>query len=59
MQELIGKHFKLEDLDYAITDVRNIGVDLMVYAQPSDDAGYRAAFRYIDIQAQLESPAEA
>jgi hypothetical protein len=55
MEQLLGQRFSLEDVDYAIVDVRNIQGDTMVYAEPAVAAAGpgRAAFRYADIEAHL------
>ena len=56
MQELIGKHFCIEGVEYAVVDVRSVGSTVMVYAQPQKAAGEKrltAAFRLDDIQPQL------
>ncbi len=55
MQYLVGKHFVLNEVDYAIVDVRNIEGDSMVYAEPvqADKGPGRAAFRYADIASSL------
>ena len=61
MHDLIGRHFRLDKRAYAITDVRNIGAEIMVYAEPEDEqtnAG-RAAFRYVDVEPLLEPIAAA
>jgi hypothetical protein len=58
MEHLVGKRFSIDDMDYAIVDVRNIRGDTMVYAEPTRQkpAGPgRAAFRYVDIEQRLES----
>ncbi len=56
MQQLLGQRFSLENIDYAIVDVRNIQGDTMVYAEPAVEAAGpgRAAFRYADIEAHLQ-----
>jgi len=55
MEKLLGQRFSLEDMDYAIVDVRNIQGDTMVYAEPAEQAAGpgRAAFRFADIEAHL------
>lgn len=55
MEQLLGQRFSLENVDYAIVDVRNIRGDTMVYAEPAvEGAGPgRAAFRYADIETHL------
>ena len=59
MEQLVGQHFSIEDVDYAIVDVRNIQGDTMVYAEPAAQAAGpgRAAFRYADIEAHLRQDA--
>ena len=61
MHNLIGRNFCLNDCVYAITDVRNIGADTMVYAEPMEASvtNARAAFHYTDIESLLEPVAEA
>lgn len=61
MQDLIGRHFQLDGQDFAITDIRNIGAETMVYAEPqSGSAGsQRAAFRYADLESLLSDPVDA
>ncbi len=56
MQDLIGRHFRLAERAYAITDVRNIGADVMVYAVPADaaDSTRRTAFHYVDVEPLLD-----
>ena len=60
MNELLGKRFHIEQSDYTIVDVRKIGGEVMVYAEPPGLAKGpgRAAFRYADIESHLESNAE-
>ena len=55
MDQLVGQRFSLENVDYAIVDVRNIQGDTLVYAEPAAKAAGpgRAAFRYADIEAHL------
>ena len=65
MHDLIGRNFSLNDCLYAIVDVRNIGAETMVYAEPSPSApesltsSARAAFHFTDIEALLEPVAQA
>ena len=62
MDNLVGRRFSLDDTDYAIVDVRNIQGDTLVYAEPTKDGAKtgkgpgRAAFRYADIESQLDAP---
>ena len=55
MEKLVGQRFSLENIDYAIVDVRSIQGDMMVYAEPAGAAAGpgRAAFRYADIELHL------
>ena len=55
MEKLVGQRFSIEDIDYAIVDVRNIQGDTLVYAEPAGAAAGpgRAAFRYADIEVHL------
>ena len=55
MEHLVGQRFSIEEIDYAIVDVRNIQGDTMIYAEPAAPAAGpgRAAFRYADIEPQL------
>lgn len=59
MDNLVGRHFIIDDTDYAIVDVRNIKGDTLIYAEPAaQSAGPgRAAFRYVDIESHLTTPA--
>ena len=54
-QNLVGRHFNIDEADYAIVDVRNINGEVMVYAEPASGARGpgRAAFRYTDIETRL------
>lgn len=60
MENLVGRRFSLDETDYAIVDVRNIRGDTMVYAEPTKQAQGpgRAAFRYADIESQLDAAAK-
>ena len=55
VEDLVGKHFSIDDMDYAIVDVRNIQGDTLIYAEPTAQAAGpgRAAFRYVDIETHL------
>ncbi len=57
MENLVGRRFSIDDMDYAIVDVRNIHGDTMVYAEPTTKSAGpgRAAFRYVDIETRLDS----
>jgi hypothetical protein len=56
VEDLVGKKFAIDDADYAIVDVRDVDGVVMVYAEPVSGARGpgRAAFRYTDIQSQLD-----
>ena len=67
MKNLVGKSFAIADLRYLIVDVRQLGRDALVYAEPlpHDGAGpaahgpgrmpSRTAFHYGDIAALLDA----
>ena len=59
VENLVGRHFRIDETDYAIVDVRNIKGDTLIYAEPSaQSAGPgRAAFRYVDIESKLDAAA--
>jgi uncharacterized protein (UPF0179 family) len=70
MRNLVGRCFSLADGRYRIVDVRQMGGDAMVYAEPmsAEDpdsmpsaaaAPNRAAFHFTDIAAMLEAPRSA
>lgn len=52
VEHLVGKHFKVAEVEYVIVDVRNIDGETLVYAEPgvASRGPRRAAFRYSDIQ---------
>lgn len=58
MQELLGKSFKLSDLDYVIVDVIDIRGDKMVYAEARYPAhgAKRAAFHLNDLHRLADFP---
>lgn len=58
MQELVGKSFKLSDLDYVIVDVVDIRGDKMVYAEARQPArgARRAAFHLNDLHRLADFP---
>ena len=57
MEHLVGKKFIIDDADYVIVDVRDVDGEVMAYAEPVDGnrGPGRAAFRYADIQPNVES----
>jgi hypothetical protein len=59
VDNLVGRHFRIDETDYAIVDVRNIKGDTLIYAEPAaQSAGPgRAAFRYVDIEPHLTTAA--
>lgn len=71
MKHLVGRDFAVAEGRYRIVDVRHVGVDAMVYAEPlGGDAGpgtargavaapVRAAFHYNDIARLLDTPPAA
>lgn len=62
MESLLGRRFSLQDVEYAIVDVRNMQGETMVYAEPASASHGpgRAAFRYADVEPQLiAEPAQA
>ena len=61
MQEVVGKCFRVETIEFVVVDVRNIDGEVMVYA---DRAGLpngpgRAAFRLSDVEGKLADSAAA
>ena len=59
MHELVGQTLALDEGQFEIVDVRQVGGELMVYAEaeegPSSDAGLtRTVFRYPDIASYVE-----
>ncbi len=58
VQELLGKSFKLSDLDYVIVDVIDIRGDKMVYAEARQPArgAKRAAFHLNDLHRLADFP---
>ena len=61
MHDLIGRRFQLDDQDYTIVDIRNIGAETMIYAEPQYNLTktQRAAFRYADIENLLAEELES
>jgi hypothetical protein len=75
MKNLVGRCFSLADGHYRIVDVRQLGGDAMVYAEPVASGGVasevqaarpagravpnRAAFHFADIAAILDAPRSA
>jgi hypothetical protein len=71
MKNLVGRSFSLAESCYRIVDVRQVGVDALVYAEPVLLAEppsrqpphaaqrVRAAFHYRDIAALLDAASEA
>ncbi len=57
-EELLGKSFKLSDLDYVIVDVVDIRGDKMVYAEARHPArgAKRAAFHLNDLHRLADFP---
>ena len=61
MEQLLGRRFSIDEVDYSIVDVRNIQGDTLVYAEPSRTAQGpgRAAFRFADIEHRLQGSLNA
>lgn len=57
MDNLVGKKFVIDQMDYSIVDMRDVDGVVMVYAEPVDGAKGpgRAAFRLEDIDSEFES----
>ena len=55
---LVGQTLAVEERQYRIVDVRRVGGETMVYAEPVAEAKGpgRAAFRYADIEERVQEP---
>ncbi len=56
MEDIVGRRFLLENEEFTVVDTRQIGGEMMVYADPIDGpkGPGRAAFRLADIESKLD-----
>ena len=63
MDNMIGRRFHIDQIEYSVVDVRNMSGETLVYAEPSTnseravdgtDEGARVAIRSVDLVPLLE-----